>query len=206
MSPRSYDNTGRAEQARATRRRILEAARDLIVERGPAAITMRDIAERARVSPETLYKTFGTKSALVKDVYDVTLAGDDEDVSMSDRPGHQAIRAATDVREKLALYAALARAVSERVGPLLSKLQAAAQSGDPDMRDIVATTDAERLAGATYFVETGWLRPGLELTRARDIVWTLNSPQLYQMLVGERGWSPQEYERWLAKALGDALT
>jgi AcrR family transcriptional regulator len=206
MSPRSYDNTGRAEQARATRRRILAAARDLIVERGPAAITMRDIAERARVSPETLYKTFGTKSALVKDVYDVTLAGDDEDVSMSDRPGHQAIRAATDVREKLALYAALARAVSERVGPLLSKLQAAAQSGDPDMRDIVATTDAERLAGATYFVETGWLRPGLDPARARDIVWTLNSPQLYQMLVGERGWSPEEYERWLAKALGDALT
>jgi hypothetical protein len=74
------------------------------------------------------------------------------------------------------------------------------------MRDIVATTDAERLAGATYFVETGWLRPGLDPDRARDIVWTLNSPQLYQMLVGERGWSPEEYERWLAKALTDALT
>ncbi len=206
MSPRSYDNTGRAEQARATRRRVLDAARDLIVERGPAAITMRDIAARARVSPETLYKTFGTKAALVKDVYDVTLAGDDEDVSMAERPEHRAIRAATDPREKLALYAALARALSDRVGPLLSKLQAAAQSGDPDMRDIVATTDAERLAGATYFVETGWLRPGLDPDRARDIVWTLNSPQLYQMLVGERGWSPEEYEHWLAKALTDALT
>jgi len=206
MSPRSYDNSGRAEQARATRRRILDAARDLIVERGPAAITMRDIAGHAGVSPETLYKTFGTKAALVKGVYDVTLAGDDEDVSMAERPEHRAIRAATDPREKLARYAALARALSDRVGPLLSKLQAAAQSGDPDMQDIVATTDAERLAGATYFVETGWLRPGLDPARARDIVWTLNSPQLYQMLVGERGWSPEEYERWLAKALADALT
>jgi AcrR family transcriptional regulator len=205
MSPRSYDNTGRAEQARATRRRILDAARELIIERGPAAITMRDIAGRARVSPETLYKAFGTKAALVKAVYDVTLAGDDEDVPMVDRPELRAIREATDPREKLARYAALARAVSDRVGPLLSKLQAAAQSGDPDMRDIVATTDAERLFGAAYLVETGWLRPGLEPDRARDIVWALNSPQLYQMLVGERGWSPQEYERWLATTLADAL-
>lgn len=205
MSRRSYDNSGRAEQARATRRRILDAARELIVERGPAAITMRDIAGRARVSPETLYKAFGTKAALVKAVYDVTLAGDDEDVPMVDRPELRAIREATDPREKLARYAALARAVSDRVGPLLSKLQAAAQSGDPDMRDIVATTDAERLFGAAHLVETGWLRPGLDPDRARDIVWALNSPQLYQMLVGERGWSPQEYERWLATTLADAL-
>jgi AcrR family transcriptional regulator len=206
MSPRSYDNSGRAEQARATRRRILDAARELVVERGPAAITMRDIAGRANVSPETLYKAFGTKAALVKAVYDVTLAGDDEDLPMAERPELRAIRAATDPREKVALYAALARTVSDRVGPLLSKLQAAAQSGDPDMRDIVATTDAERLFGATHFVETGWLRTGLDAGRARDIVWALISPQLYQMLVGERGWPPEEYERWLAKALADALT
>src|SRR5688572_28233386 len=111
MTRRAYDNTRRAEQARLTRRHILEAAHDLLVERGPAAVTMRHVATRAGVSAETVYKTFGTKAALIKDVYDVTLAGDDEAVAMIDRPEIQAVFAAAGPRDKLARYATAARCI-----------------------------------------------------------------------------------------------
>src|SRR5690348_2308215 len=113
MSGRVYDNTRRAEQARLTRRGVLDAARDLLVERGPAAVTMRDVATRAGVSVETVKKTFRTRGALIKDVYDVTLAGDDDPVPMIDRPEHRAVLTASDPREKLARYAHVARRISE---------------------------------------------------------------------------------------------
>ncbi|WP_433383491.1 TetR/AcrR family transcriptional regulator [Actinoplanes sp. CA-142083] len=205
MARRVYDNTRRAEQARLTRRRVLEAARALLVEHGSAAVTVRDVATHAGVSVETVYKTFGTKAALIKDVYDVTLAGDDEPIPMIDRPEIQAVFAASTPAGKLASYASAARRVGERVGPLLAKLH----GGDPDLAGFRETTNQERLIGAGAIVghlaETGGLRAGVEPGRARDIVWTLIAPEVYELLVGERGWSPDEYEQWLARALADAL-
>lgn len=210
MSGRSYDNTRRAEQARLTRRRVLDAARDLIVERGPVAVTMRDVAVRAGVSAETVQKAFRTRATLIKETYDVTLAGDDEPVPMNDRPGIQAVLAAATPGEKLARYAALARAIGDRTGPLLSKLLAGARGGDADLAHFRETVNEERLIGATGIVShlagAGGLRPGLTPERARDIVWAMISPELYELLITDRGWTPDEYERWLARALADALT
>jgi AcrR family transcriptional regulator len=141
MTRRVYDNTRRAEQARLTRRQVLDAARELLVERGPAAVTMRDVATRAGVSAETVYKTFGTKAALIKDVYDVTLAGDDEPIPMIDRPEIQAVIAASGARDKIARYAYAARRIGERVGPLLAKLLAGARGGDADLSQFRETTN-----------------------------------------------------------------
>ena len=209
MSRRVYDNTRRAEQARLTRRAVLDAARELLVERGPAAVTMRDVAAHAGVSAETVYKTFRTKAALIKDVYDVTLAGDDEPIPMIDRPEIQAVIAATNPRDKLARYAAAARQIGERVGPLLAKLLAAARGGDPELTHFRTTINSERLVGAgimvSHLASTGGLRTDVEPDRARDIVWTLIAPEVYELLVIDRGWSPHEYEQWLARALADAL-
>jgi AcrR family transcriptional regulator len=209
MSRRAYDNTRRAEQARLTRHGILDAARDLLTERGPAAITMRDVAAHAGVSGETVKKAFGTRTALIKAVYDVTLAGDDEPIPMIDRPEIQAVFAATGPRDKLARYAAAARQVGERVGPLLARLLAAAQGGDPELIPFRTITNSERLIGAgamvSHLAATGGLRTDLDPDRARDIVWTLISPEVYELLVNDRGWSPHEYEQWLARALADAL-
>jgi AcrR family transcriptional regulator len=209
MSRRAYDNTGRAEQARLTRRRVLDAARDLLTERGPAAVTMRDVAAHAGVSAETVKKAFGTKTALIKTVYDVTLAGDDEPIAMIDRPEIQAVYAAASPRDKLARYAARARQIGERVGPMLAKLLAAARGGDPELTQFRTTINSERLIGVdamvSHLASTGDLRADLEPARARDIVWTLISPEVYELLVNDRGWSPHEYEQWLTQALVDAL-
>lgn len=210
MSRRAYDNSRRAEQARLTRRGVLDAARELLTERGPGAVTMRDVAVHAGVSTETVKKAFGTKTALIKRVYDVTLAGDDEPIPMIDRPEIQAVLAATDPRGILARYASAARQIGERVGPMLAKLLAAARGGDPELTQFRTTINNERLVGAdavvSHLAATGGLRSGLEPHRARDIVWTLISPEVYELLVNDRDWSPDEYEQWLAQALGDALT
>ncbi|WP_433307004.1 TetR/AcrR family transcriptional regulator [Actinoplanes sp. CA-030573] len=209
MTRRAYDNTRRTEQARLTRRRVLDAARELLVERGPTAVTMRDIARHAGVSAETVYKTFGTKAALIKDVYDVTLAGDDEPIPMIDRPELQAVLAAAGPLDKIGRYAFAARRIAERIGPLLARLLAGARGGDPDLAQFRQTINQERLIGAGAIVghlaETGGLRPGLDQDRARDIVWALIAPEVYELLVADRGWTPERYEQWLAEALTDAL-
>ncbi|SNY65215.1 TetR/AcrR family transcriptional regulator [Paractinoplanes atraurantiacus] len=209
MSRRVYDNSGRAEQARVTRRRMLNAARELFVERGPLAVTMRDVAAQAGVSVETVYKTFRSKAALIKDVYDVTLAGDDEPIPMIDRPEHRAVFTASTPREKVARYAFAARRISERVGPLLARLLAGARGGDPGLSRFRETINQERLAGAEALVRhlaaTGGLRADVEPGRARDVVWTLISPEVYELLVTDRGWSLDEYEQWLAQSFTDAL-
>lgn len=206
---RPYDSRQRQEQARQSQARVIEAARTLLLERGYAGTTMKEIAARAGVSVEGVYKAFGTKPALIKRVYDITLVGDDEPVPLSGRPEILAIAAEADPRRKLALYAGVARGLLERLGPLQAVLLAGARAGDPDLQAFVATTDRERLVGATYMASeiasTGALRPGLTVEQARDIVWALIAPELHHLLVGQRGWTLDDYERFLAASLGDAL-
>jgi AcrR family transcriptional regulator len=205
---RRYDNTARAAQALQTRRRVIAAAHELLLEQGYAATTINQIARRAGVSTETVYKAFGSKAALTKQVYDVALAGDDEPVPMRDRPEIQAILAEPDPRRKVAGYAALARQLGGRLGPLLAVLLGA-RGADADLDAFARTTANERLAGTAglvgHLAEVGALRPGLDPERARDLLWALISPELYQLLVVERGWSPEDYERWLSSAIADAL-
>ena len=109
----------REEQARQTQLRILDAAHGLLLEQGYTATTMAAVAAAAGVSTQTVYKTFGTKPALVKRLYDVTLVGDDQPVPLADRPEMVAMRAETDPRRFLTGYAVVGRTLVERLGPLL---------------------------------------------------------------------------------------
>lgn len=207
---RSYDNRGRTEQARQTRQRILVAAHELLLAHGYRATTMADIGRAAGVSVETVYKAFKTKATLVKAAYDLALVGDDEPIPLAERPEYRALFTDPDPASKLRRYAAIARGISERIGPLIAVLVAGARSGgDPDLEALAATTDRERLIGATHLIAhleaTGALRPGLDPDRARDTVWTFNSPDVYRLLVLDRAWSHDDYERWLADTLTAAL-
>ncbi|WP_330186412.1 helix-turn-helix domain-containing protein [Dactylosporangium sp. AC04546] len=202
---RTYDTSGRRHQAALRRAAILDACRTTLEGAGYAGLTIRAVAERAAVSQETVYKTFGSKRQLVKALYDRELAGDDEPVPMAGRPAVRALIAEPDSRRKVAGYAHLARQVSERIGAIAAALAA----GGPEAADLTAEADRERLAGVTAFVghlaATGHLRPGLDPAAAADACWVLLSPQVYRLSTVDRGWTADAYEDWLCRMLVAAL-
>lgn len=202
---RTYASSARDRQARATRRAVLDAATELFLAEGYAATSVAAVARRAGVSAQTVYNGFGTKKDLLKAAYDRTLAGDDEPVALAGRPEVQALQVEPDAGVMLLGYAALGRSLLERVGPLLLQISAGAVAGDPDLVELQATTDAERLAGTGMVVrrvaELGALRDGLTVDQARDRIWALNSVGLWHLLTQVRGWSGDDY----AQFIGDAL-
>lgn len=206
---RTYDNSGRAEQAAATQRRIVDAALRMLVARGYGATTMTTVAAEARVSRETIYKAFVSKPELVKRVYDVTLVGDEDPAPLRERPEYRAMVDDGTGAGTLRRYAAIVRGIYERLGPLLSVLLLAARSGEPDLQWFGEQTDRESLRGARHVAElvaaTGELAAGLTVDRAADVVWVLRSPEVHHLFTAVRGWSGADYERWLADSLVDAL-
>jgi hypothetical protein len=156
-----------------------------------------------------IYKAFGSKPGLVKSLYDMHLVGDDEPRPLNARPEWEAMMAERSAAPLLLRYATIVRGLYERLGTLLGVLLLAARSGEPDLQTFGDETDRQRLLGAGRIVdaviERDGLRPGLDHRRATDVVWTLNSPDVHQLLRGVRGWSPDDYEDWLGRSLIDML-
>lgn len=205
-APRGYDSSGRLERARRRRRDALAAALDLIGQDGYAVMTMAAVAERAGVSVEFLYKTFGDKPGLVRELLDFAAGGDDEPVAMADRPWIQQMIAEPDAAKVLAMYAELATATSTRAGALLLALAAAAPA-DPRLAQIWEVARLQRLGGAAAVARNiaGKAELSVSEDEARDVIWTLNSPELHHLLVHDRRWTPARFESWLADALCHAL-
>jgi AcrR family transcriptional regulator len=206
---RRYSMALRDEQTALTRRRILDAAGRLFAERGYPGTTLAGIAAAAGVSVQTIYNLVGGKPALLKAVYDVTLAGDDEPVPMAQRPIFRAVTEAADGRECLANYAVMSRVLGERILPLLRMLMAQAATGDGDLREFADTIDREHAIGtsrvAAHVAERFGLRDGLDARAAADVLWTLTSPEVADRLVNRRNWGWDRYQEWLGTTLADAL-
>ncbi len=205
---RRYDSSRRQEQARQTRRAVLAAARRIFLDRGYAATTVAAIAAEAGVSVETVYKGFGNKPGLFKAVIDVAIVGDDEPVPMLQRDRVRRMEAERDAPRELELYGAhLAESAPRRV-PIELLVRAAAAS-DAGAAGVWNQLETERLTGMAFFArhlhEGGHLRPDVSVDEARDVLWIYNSPELYDLLVMRRGWSPERYGRWVAEALAAAL-
>lgn len=206
---RRYSTTLRAEQTAFARRRILDAAGSLFAERGYLGTTVAGVAEAAGVSVQTVYNLVGGKPVLLKAVYDVTLAGDDEPVPMAQRPQFRAMIESIDGRDCLGRYAGVSRLLAERVLPLVTMLLAQSTTGDPDLRAFADTIEGERAIGtsaaAAHVATRFGLREGLAVEQAGDILWTLTAPDVADRLVVRRGWGWDRFERWLADTMGDAL-
>jgi AcrR family transcriptional regulator len=189
---------------------VLASARAQFLEEGGYARTsMSAIAAAAGVSVQTLYNTFGSKAALLKAVFDTTLAGDDEPIPMGQRPLFQAMERERDPAALLHHYARIGATLMKRMGPLLARVREGAAAGDPDLAALLETSARERLVGATEVVASvralGPLRPGLSTARARDIVWTHTSYELWDLLVIQRGWSARSYADYLGGSMSRAL-
>ena len=199
----------RAEHAALTRRRILDAAGRLFAERGYLGTTLAAVAAAAGVSVQTLYNAIGSKAALLKAVYDVTLAGDDEPIPMRERPEFRAVAEAPTGRECLARYAVVSRQLGERILPMVTMLLAQAATGDEDLQAFADTIEREHASGAGWLArhvaERFGLRDGLDVAAAADVVWAITSPDLTDRLVRRRAWGWDRYQEWLGTAMADAL-
>lgn len=200
---RSYESPRRAEQAAATRAAVLDAARRLFLRDGYAAATMAAIAAEARVALKTVYLAFGTKAGLLREVWNTGLRGDDGDAPVAARAWYREVLDEPDPARQLELNARNSRHGKDRIGALAEVIRTAA----PLDADIAALWDrigveyhANQLAIAESLAAKGALRDGLDAPRAADLLWTINHPHTWHLLVAERGWTPDEYERWAADA------
>ena len=205
---RAYNSAARQDQARRTRWAIVQSARHEFLERGFSATTMPAIATRAGVSVQTVYKAFGNKARLVKAVFDTAIAGDDEPTPMLERTQLMRAHAEPDPRRKLLLYGRFLTTVAPRHVPIQLLIRDAAAT---DQEAAVAWEDLqqERLQGMAQFAKSlhdaGHLRDGVSAREARDVLWTYNSAELFQLLVLHRGWTPRRYGTWIAHQLIAAL-
>jgi AcrR family transcriptional regulator len=200
-SKRRYVSPRRREQAAATRREILEAAQRLFERQGYAATTMAAIAAEAGVALKTVYVSFETKSGLLRSLWHLLLRGDEADVPVVDRSWYREVVEEPDPQRQLRLNARNARAVKQRAAALMAVIRDAA-AADPDIETLWARIQDDFYDNQRSIVKALHSRkalgPGLDVTRAADILWTLNHPDLWQLLVGERGWTPEQWEQWFA--------
>ncbi len=200
---RAYDATRRRQAAEATRRSILEAARGLFLERGYAAATMPAIARAAGVALDTVYAAVGRKPALFRLLVELAISGAQDPVPAEERDYVRAIRAEPDAGRKLEIYAAALRPIHRRLAPLFLVLQAAAPQ-DEGLRALWREISERRAANMRLLARdleaAGGLREDLSVEDVADTIWALNSPEIYLLLVEQRGWAAERFQRWLVDA------
>jgi AcrR family transcriptional regulator len=200
---RPYDSPRRREQAAATRTAILEAAQHLFERDGYAATSMPSIAVEAGVALKTVYVAFETKAKLLTALWNSRLGEDEEAVPVFERAWYRSVVAEPDPGRKLHMLAAQAGEVKTRSGDLLEVIRNAA-SADAEIAVLWGEIEAKLLdvqrSVVEQLVESKALTSGLDAGTATDILWTLNHPSVWRLLVRERGWTAEQYERWLGDA------
>lgn len=208
VKTRRYDSSGRQQAAARTRVSIIATATELFLEHGYSAATIPMIARAASVSVPTVYKMFGSKAQLAKAAFDVAIAGDHDDVPMRERGVIQAIRAEHDPRRKLERYGRFLAETLPRHVPVQLVVRDAAAT-DKDAALLWNQLCGERLRAMSWFAgelrDGGLLRKGVTLAEARDVLWTHNAPELFELLVIQRGWSARRYGTWVTQQLIAAL-
>jgi AcrR family transcriptional regulator len=208
-TPRRYESPRRRQQAQATRKHILTTAQRLFEEQGYLATTMAAIAEEAGVSAKTVYLVFETKGGLLRSLWHNVLLGNDDDSTAVDRSQwYREVLEEPDPERQLRLNARNSVVVKRRAAAFMKVIRDAA-GADDDLgalwHDIQTEFHANQAVIVQLLQDHGALRDDLDVERATDILWTLNHPDVWQLLVVERNWSPEEYEQWLAESTAAQL-
>lgn len=205
---RRYDNSRRLAQVQATRLRVIERAKGIFIEEGYPATTLEALAEAADVALPTLYRLFGSKRALLKAVLDTSFGGDDKPIAFGDRPEQQQALAEQDPFSLVRSFAGICRRFMERSSQMFHVLATAAQV-DPEIAELQDEIRRQRYTGQRRIVAAiaarNALDPDLSLSEAEDIAYAALSPEVHRILTIERGWTADQYERWLTRALGSLL-
>jgi AcrR family transcriptional regulator len=199
---RPYDSVRRREQARQTREAILDTAQRLFLTDGFATTTIAAIAQAARISVDTIYKTFGGKPGLVRAISQRALAGEQPTPAEARSDALQASE--HDPRAIIRGWGKLTTEIAPRVVPILLLVRTAA-GADPEMAGLQSELNAQRLERMTHNARNlsaaNHLRENLTPERAGEIMWTYSSPELYELLVLTRGWPLERYGAFIADAM-----
>lgn len=189
----------RTQKAAETRRGILEAARDLFVDQGYGATNMQEVAARAGVAVQTVYFVFGNKRSLLKELVDVTIAGDDEPVATMSRPWFRDALAAATADDQLRAHVRGTRQVLERVAEI-TKMVATAAATDAEVAQLWPQGGNPRFEVHTVAAEALVAKPGARAgvpsAVVADLLYGLLSSELFLLFVRDRGWSPERWEQW----------
>jgi AcrR family transcriptional regulator len=207
-STRRYHSPRRREGAEATRQRLLDAAHHLFMERGYAATTLPAIAAEAGVSTPTVTAVFRTKPALLQALIQSTVRGDATPQPLALRPQWQEMLNESDPARQLAMHAANVRRIHEQTTDIFEIVRGAA-TADPELAALRQELGSRRLGDIRTLAESlqrkGSLCPGMGVGEATDLLWTLGSAEVYRMLVVDRNWPPEKYERRLTRLLQESL-
>jgi len=199
---------GGQARTRLARAAVVDAARTLFIERGYGSTTIEAISGRSDVPTATVYRLFSSKLGILRALLDISVAGSDASGALADQPAAQELLAEPDPARRLTGFAAICREVNTRTEPLYRILVSAAES-DPDAAGLLAERSERRGADqdriARSLARAGELTPGVDERHAADVIHALMSPEVYRLLVVDRGWTPERYEQWLARTLIDQL-
>jgi len=201
---RAYRSPQRAAQAAETREAVLAAAQRQFLAQGWAQTTIASIAAAAGVSKETVYATFGSKAALLRDLIQRAVRGAAPDTPLTEQEAPRAIAAETDQARQIELFAADIAEVLARVAPLMDVARVAGR-GDAAIAALHAQMHRGRRDNLEWFagalLRRGPLRGGLDAEAAGRILWRLASPELFLLMRHDEGVSQQGYVEWLAASL-----
>jgi AcrR family transcriptional regulator len=201
---REYQSTRRQEQARQTRRHIIEAARLLFIERGYAGTSIEAIAKQAGVAAETVYSIFKNKRGVLAALVDYSVVGDDLPVPLLQRPNIQVALQETDQRRLIQKFATDIVTIMRRMAPIFILLRTSAQT-EQEIAGMLDELLHERLIGMSYFVEQlariAPLRANLDNRKASETAWAISSAEVFQLLTGDLSWSEDAYIDWLEDSL-----
>jgi AcrR family transcriptional regulator len=195
-------------RTRLARRAVVDSARALFLERGYVTTTIEAISERSDVPAATVYRLFSSKLGILEAMVETSIAGDDQLVAVQERPDVAALFGEADPQRLLAGMAGVTAAINERTNDVYRVLVSAAGS-DPAAADLLAGIERQRDDGqsriARSLSRSRALKPGLRERDAADLIHALMSPEVYRLLVGDRGWTPTRYRQWLAETLSQQL-
>jgi AcrR family transcriptional regulator len=203
---RKYSSAVRDEQAARTRRRILDAASALFLERGYARTTMKDIAELAGVARDTVHAVFGSKARVLTALIDLRLVPDGSVASVRERPDALAIKDEVDQRKQIELFAGFITGISTQLRPVFEILRTAS-AVEPEMASVFEEMDRFRMTNMQTYAKWIAARGALRVStrRAGEILWALASPDVARMLCDELGWTETQHAQWLSDTLKRTL-
>lgn len=205
---RTYNSARRQAQAQQTRRQIREAALKLFNERGYNGATIDAIAHEAGVAIETVYATFGNKRSLLAHLLNVAVGGDEQPIPILKRPEPQAVLQMRDPYLQVQGFARGIADILERVAPVFEIMRQAAKT-EPEISEMLQQVLQDRLKNITAFAAqvaaNGKLREEMDEKRAGETVWSIASPEVFQLLTRDLGWSKEQYSQWLADILTASL-